>query len=94
VATGSFDPAVANSARIYDYWPGGKDNFAADREPAKHAIAANPGIVADVRANRAFLPRVVRCPEPGTRCPSTRCAGSRACRHSGAAHFRNARNFP
>jgi SAM-dependent methyltransferase len=50
----------AHSARIYDYWLGGKDNFAADREAAKQAIAANPGIVADVRANRAFLNRAVR----------------------------------
>jgi len=59
-AAGAFDPAVASSARIYDYWLGGKDNFAADREAAEQAIAANPGIVADVRANRAFLSRVVR----------------------------------
>jgi hypothetical protein len=58
--TGAFDPAVASSARIYDYWLGGKDNFEADRAAAAHAIAANPGIVADVRANRAFLSRAVR----------------------------------
>jgi hypothetical protein len=38
---------------------GGKDNFAADREAAEQAIAANPGMVADVRANRAFLNRAV-----------------------------------
>src|SRR5215472_12881776 len=54
------DTEHAHSARIYDYWLGGKDNFAADREAAEQAIAANPGIVADVRANRAFLARVVR----------------------------------
>ena len=58
--TGRSDPAVASSARIYDYWLGGKDNYAADREAAEQAIAANPGIVADVRANRAFLARAVR----------------------------------
>ena len=57
--TGTFDPAVPSSARIYDYWLGGKDNYAVDREAAGQAIAANPGIVADVRANRAFLARVV-----------------------------------
>jgi len=45
---------------VYNYWLGGKDNFPADREAAEQAIAANPGIVADVRANRAFLVRVVR----------------------------------
>ena len=50
---------MAHPARIYDYWLGGKDNYAADREAAKQAIAANPGIVFDVRANRAFLARAV-----------------------------------
>src|ERR1019366_1512444 len=58
--TGLFDPTVAHPARIYDYWLGGKDNYAADREAAEQAIVANPGILADVRANRAFLARVVR----------------------------------
>ncbi len=54
------DTRHAHSARVYNYWLGGKDNFAADREAAEQAIAANPGIVADVRANRAFLVRAVR----------------------------------
>jgi S-adenosyl methyltransferase len=49
LAGGGFDPAVASFARIYDYWLGGKDNFAVDREAAEEAIAANPGIVSDVR---------------------------------------------
>src|SRR5215469_9553486 len=56
-----FDTQHAHSARVYNYWLGGKDNFAADRDAAEQAIAANPGIVADVRANRAFLVRAVRC---------------------------------
>jgi S-adenosyl methyltransferase len=55
-----FDVSHAHSARIYNYWLGGKDNFAADREAAEQAIAANPGIRSDVRANRAFLARAVR----------------------------------
>jgi hypothetical protein len=54
------DASTAHSARIYNYWLGGKDNFPADREAAEAAMAANPGIVADVRANRAFLARAVR----------------------------------
>lgn len=54
------DARLPVSARVYDYWLGGKDNFAADRDAAEEAIAANPGIVADVRANRAFLTRSVR----------------------------------
>ena len=52
---------------MYDYWLGGKDNFAADRDAAEEAIAANPGIVADARANRAFLTRSVRYLAGGVR---------------------------
>src|SRR5450755_114091 len=55
-----FNPEVAHPARVYDYWLGGKDNFAADREAAEQVIAVRPTILADVRANRAFLGRVVR----------------------------------
>ena len=55
-----FDTRRAHSARIYNYWLGGKDNYAADREAAEQAIAANPGIVNDVRANHTFLVRAVR----------------------------------
>jgi SAM-dependent methyltransferase len=55
-----FDTSVAHIARVYDYWLGGKDNFAADRAAAEQAIAAWPDIVLSVRANRAFLARVVR----------------------------------
>jgi len=55
-----FDTSVAHIARVYDYWLGGKDNFAADREAAEQAIAANPSVPAGVRANRAFLARAVR----------------------------------
>jgi SAM-dependent methyltransferase len=58
--TPGFDTQHAHSARVYNYWLGGKDNFAADREAGDQAIAANPGIVTDVRANRAFLARAVR----------------------------------
>ena len=54
------DTRHAHPARVYNYWLGGKDNFAADREAAEQAITANPGIVADVRENRAFLARAVR----------------------------------
>ena len=53
------DVRRAHSARVYDYWLGGKDNFASDRDAAEEAIGANPGIVGDARANRAFLARAV-----------------------------------
>ena len=46
---------MAHSARVHDYWLGGKHNYAA----GDAVIAAHPGIVASVRANRAFLARVV-----------------------------------
>jgi S-adenosyl methyltransferase len=54
------DTTVPQQARVYDYWLGGKDNFAADRELAEQAIRANPDVVAVARANRAFLGRAVR----------------------------------
>ena len=54
------DTTVAHSARVHDYWLGGKDNFAADRAAGDAVMAAYPGIVASVRANRAFLARAVR----------------------------------
>ena len=54
------DTSVAHSARIYNYWLGGKDNFAADRETGDRVIAVRPTIIADVRANRDFMIRAVR----------------------------------
>ena len=56
----ALDTSVAHPARVYDYWLGGRDNFAADREAAEAAIAANPFIVPGVRTNREFLGRAVR----------------------------------
>ena len=58
--TSAVDTSVAHSARVHDYWLGGKDNFAADRTAGDAVIEAYPGIVMSVRANRAFLARVVR----------------------------------
>ena len=55
-----FDSGVAHIARVYDYWLGGKDNFAADREAGDRAVEAYPDAVRSVRANRAFLARTVR----------------------------------
>ncbi len=55
-----FDTSVAHVARVYDYWLGGKDNFAADRAAGEQAIKAFPNIVLSARANRAFQERAVR----------------------------------
>src|SRR5580658_448921 len=59
-ARSALDTTVAHSARVHDYWLGGKDNFAADRAAGDAVMEAYPGIVMSVRANRAFLARAVR----------------------------------
>jgi O-methyltransferase involved in polyketide biosynthesis len=51
---------VPNPARVYDALLGGKDNFAADRAVADRLAAAKPALRHNVRANRAYLGRVVR----------------------------------
>src|ERR1019366_612579 len=55
-----FDTSVAHVARVYDYWLGGKDNYAADRAAGDQAISAFPAIPLSARANRAYLARTVR----------------------------------
>ena len=59
-AQAAFDTSVAHVARVYNYWLGGKDNFAADRAAGEQAIKAFPNIPLSARANRAFLARAVR----------------------------------
>jgi O-methyltransferase involved in polyketide biosynthesis len=54
------DTTVSHSARIWNYWLGGKDNFAVDREAGDRVAAMLPIIVAQARADRAFLGRAVR----------------------------------
>ena len=54
------DVTRAHPARVYDYWLGGKDNFAADREVAEAMMTAVPGIPMMARANREFLQRALR----------------------------------
>jgi O-methyltransferase involved in polyketide biosynthesis len=54
------DISTAHPARVYDYWLGGKDNFAADREAAELALQAYPELAKAVQSNRAFLARAVR----------------------------------
>ena len=54
-----FDTTVPNAARMYDYWLGGKDNFAADREAAQRSAAAVPQLPWLARENRKFLGRAV-----------------------------------
>ncbi|MEV4536508.1 SAM-dependent methyltransferase [Asanoa sp. NPDC049518] len=54
------DTTVPHSARIWNYWLGGKDNFAADRAAGDQYRATFPGVVDLARASRAFLKRSVR----------------------------------
>jgi SAM-dependent methyltransferase len=51
---------IPHPARIYDYWLGGKDNFAADRETAEHALSLVPEMVDYARGNRQFMVRSTR----------------------------------
>ena len=58
-APAGINTKVPSPARVYDYWLGGKDNFAVDRVAAEAFMEAFPGIVMGVRASRAFLGRAV-----------------------------------
>ncbi|GIF25177.1 hypothetical protein BJ973_007429 [Actinoplanes tereljensis] len=51
---------VPHSARIYDYWLGGKDNFAVDRAVGEAMIQAIPGMRYMAGENRKFVHRVAR----------------------------------
>jgi O-methyltransferase involved in polyketide biosynthesis len=42
-------------ARVYDFWLGGKDNFAVDRETGARMAEINPSLPRLVRDNRRFL---------------------------------------
>ncbi|HEY0933307.1 MAG TPA: SAM-dependent methyltransferase [Trebonia sp.] len=54
------DTARPHSARMYDYFIGGKDHFAADRETAAEVLRHSPYVQIAARENRAFLGRAVR----------------------------------
>jgi hypothetical protein len=56
----TLDTTVSHSARIWNYWLGGKDNYAVDREAGDKVAAMLPSIVAQARADRAFLGRAIR----------------------------------
>src|SRR6267142_1807397 len=58
-ATG-IDTTVPHSARIWNYWLGGKDNYAVDREAGDAYKEVFPGIAVVARTSRAFLTRAVR----------------------------------
>jgi O-methyltransferase involved in polyketide biosynthesis len=55
----SFDTTVPNPARMWNYWVGGKDNYAADRAAAEAVISAYPPLPIIARHARLFLAEVV-----------------------------------
>ncbi|WP_433512042.1 SAM-dependent methyltransferase [Nonomuraea sp. CA-143628] len=54
------DTSVAHPARVFDYWLGGKDHYAADRETGEQILEVMPELAVIARAEREFLARVVR----------------------------------
>jgi trans-aconitate methyltransferase len=54
------DTSVPHSARIWNYWLGGKDNYPVDEEAGNAYTAVFPGIVTIARSSRAFLGRAIR----------------------------------
>ena len=54
------DTTKPHPARRYNYWLGGKDNFAVDRASGDDIAAIFPSIRTAARENRAFLTRLVR----------------------------------
>ncbi|HEY0536618.1 MAG TPA: SAM-dependent methyltransferase [Actinoplanes sp.] len=56
----ALQPDVPHAARIWNYWMGGQDNFAADRAAADAVAQVYPEIVLMARHSRQFLIRVVR----------------------------------
>jgi hypothetical protein len=60
IAGTAIDTTVPHSARIWNYWLGGKDNYAVDREAGDQYKEIFPGIAVVARTSRAFLTRAVR----------------------------------
>src|SRR3954469_18070493 len=54
-----FDTSVPHSARVWNYWLGGKDNFQADRAVGDQFEEFYPDISVEARSSRGFLKRAV-----------------------------------
>ena len=54
------DSTVSHSARIWNYWLGGKDHYPVDQEVGDQILAFVPELVRSARADRYFLARAVR----------------------------------
>ncbi len=58
-APAGIDVSVPHSARIWNFWLGGKDNFAVDRAVGEQVRQMFPGIALVARVQREFLVRAV-----------------------------------
>jgi len=58
-ATPKIDTSVPHSARIWNYWLGGKDNYEVDRIAGDQFLKVFPGMAETARQSRAFLVRTV-----------------------------------
>jgi O-methyltransferase involved in polyketide biosynthesis len=67
--TARIDTTVSHSARIWNYWLGGKDNFPVDQQVGEQILGFVPELVRSARADRQFLARAIRylTAEPGIR---------------------------
>src|SRR5690349_24308041 len=54
------DSSVPHSARVWNYWLGGKDNYSPDRAVGDQVMEMFPDITRLARADRAFLGRAAR----------------------------------
>jgi hypothetical protein len=54
------DTSVPHSARIWNYWMGGTDNYPVDREAGDELAVIYPAIVDQARRSRSYIARVVR----------------------------------
>ncbi|WP_232667976.1 SAM-dependent methyltransferase [Pseudonocardia sp. TRM90224] len=59
IAGTGIDASIPHSARIWNYWLGGKDNYAVDRTAGDAYISVHPDVTVVARASRAFLTRSV-----------------------------------
>jgi S-adenosyl methyltransferase len=55
-----YDISVPSSARMYDYWLGGKDNFAVDRQMAEFFLTQIPSLRDMAKENRNFVHRATQ----------------------------------
>jgi SAM-dependent methyltransferase len=56
----ALDTSTPNVARMYDYYLGGRENFAADRVAAEHVLTLLPSLRRSAIEHREFLSRVIR----------------------------------